>query len=179
MCVTYRLLLLRRDRKDRVLLNDEIKVKAKSNVVQARSFREMLEKTMKAYQNRAIEAAQVIDELVRLAKEMQAARQRGERLNLSENELAFYDALATHESAKQVMGDETLQMIARELVDTIKQNVNIDWTLKDSVRARLRAAVRRLLRKHGYPPDKQEAATETVIETAEVLCAGWPLEIVA
>lgn len=161
------------------LLNDEIRTTARKNVVQARSFREMLEKTMRLYQNRAIEAAQVIDELVKIAKEMQAARQRGEYLGLNSNEVAFYDALAAHETAKEVMGDDTLRLIARELVETIRQNVNIDWTLKESVRARLRASVKRLLRKHGYPPDQREAATDTVIETAEVLCAGWPLEMAA
>jgi type I restriction enzyme, R subunit len=111
---------------------------------------------------------------VKIAKEMQKARERGEALQMSEEEIAFYDALAAHETAREVMGDDTLRTIARELVETIRENVNIDWTLKESVRARLRASVKRLLRKHGYPPDKREAATELVIQQAEVLCKDWP-----
>lgn len=155
------------------LLRGEVNERRRKNVVQARSFAEMLEQTVRRYQNRAIEAAQVIEELIHLAREMKAAGARGEKLGLSEDELAFYDALETNDSAVQVLGDETLQGIARELVATVRANVTIDWTLRENVRAHLRVLVKRILRKHGYPPDKQEQATRTVLEQAEVLSAGW------
>ena len=155
------------------LLKGELAVRRRKNVVQARSFAEMLEQTLRRYQNRAVEAAQVIEELIRLACEMREANARGEQLGLSEDELAFYDALETNDSAVQVLGDETLRDIARELVDTVRGNVTIDWTLRENVRANLRRLVRRILRKHGYPPDKQEKATRTVLEQAEALSAGW------
>ena len=155
------------------LLKGELYIRRRKNVVQARSFAEMLEQTLRRYQNRAIEAAQVIEELIQLAKEMREANARGEQLGLSDDELAFYDALETNDSAVQVLGDETLRAIARELVDTVRSNVTIDWTLRENVRARLRAMVKRILRKHGYPPDKQEKATVTVLEQAEVLSEGW------
>ena len=155
------------------LLKGELSIRRRKNVVQARSFAEMLEQTLRRYQNRAIEAAQVIEELIQLAKEMREANARGEQLGLSDDELAFYDALETNDSAVQVLGDETLRAIARELVDTVRNNVTIDWTLRENVRAKLRAMVKRILRKHGYPPDKQEKATVTVLEQAEVLSEGW------
>ena len=155
------------------LLKGELYIRRRKNVVQARSFAEMLEHTLRRYQNRAIEAAQVIEELIQLAKEMREANARGEQLGLSDDELAFYDALETNDSAVQVLGDETLRAIARELVDTVRSNVTIDWTLRENVRAKLRAMVKRILRKHGYPPDKQEKATQTVLEQAEVLSEGW------
>ncbi len=155
------------------LLRGEVAARRRSNVVQARSFAEMLEQTLRRYQNRAIEAAQVIEELIRLAREMREAAARGERLGLTDDELAFYDALETNDSAVQVLGDETLRAIARELVETVRRNVTIDWTLRENVRAQLRVLVRRILRKHGYPPDKQEKATRTVLEQAEVLSEGW------
>ena len=156
------------------LLKGEVAKHRKKNVVQARSFAKMLEQTLRRYQNRAaIEAAQVIEELIGLAREMRAANARGEELGLSEDELAFYDALETNDSAVQVLGDETLRGIARELVETVRKNVTIDWTLRENVRAHLRVLVKRILRKHGYPPDKQEKATRTVLEQAEVLSAGW------
>ena len=155
------------------LLNGEVSKRRRKNVVQARSFAEMLEQTLRRYQNRAIEAAQVIEELIGLAKDMREANERGERLGLSEDELAFYDALETNDSAVQVLGDETLRDIARELVNTVRNNVTIDWTLRENVRAHLRVLVRRILRRHGYPPDKQEKATQTVLEQAEVLSEGW------
>ena len=158
------------------LLKGELAARRRKNVVQARSFAEMLEETLRRYQNRAIEAAQVIEELIELAREMRAANARGEELGLSEDELAFYDALETNDSAVQVLGDETLRDIARELVETVRSNVTIDWTLRENVRANLRRLVRRILRKHGYPPDKQEKATRTVLEQAEVLSGGWALE---
>ena len=155
------------------LLKGELATRRKKNVVQARSFAEMLQQTIQRYQNRAIEAAQVIEELIALAKEMRDADARGEALNLSYDELAFYDALSVNASAVQVLGDETLREIARELVDTVRSNVTIDWTLRENVRAHLRRLVRRTLRKHGYPPDKQDSATKTVLEQAEVLSSGW------
>ncbi|MCB9599195.1 MAG: type I restriction endonuclease subunit R [Sandaracinus sp.] len=157
----------------RKLLNDEVKARSKQNLVQARSFADMLEKSVRRYQNRAIEAAQVIEELIALAKEMRAAQKRGEELGLSTDELAFYDALEVNDSAVKILGDEALRAIARELVDTVKKNVSIDWTVKESVRAKLRVIVKRILRKHGYPPDKQEAATNTVLQQAELLSDLW------
>ena len=154
------------------LLKGELGPRRRKNVVQARSFAEMLEQTIRRYQNRAVEAAQVIEELIGLAREMREANARGERLGLSDDELAFYDALGVNDSAVQVLGDDTLRDIARELVETVRGNVTIDWTLRENVRANLRRLVRRVLRKHGYPPDKQEAATRTVLEQAEALSAA-------
>ena len=119
------------------------------------------------------EAAQVIEELIGIARELREASARGEALGLSDKELAFYDALGVNDSAVQVLGDETLRDIARELVETVRSNVTIDWTLRENVRANLRRLMKRVLRKHGYPPDRQESATRTVLEQAEVLSAGW------
>ena len=155
------------------LLKGELSARRRKNIVQARSFAEMLEQTLRRYQNRAVEAAQVIEELIQLARELREANARGEKLGLEEDELAFYDALETNDSAVQVLGDETLTTIARELVETVRNNVTIDWTLRENVRAHLRRLVKRILRKHGYPPDKQEKATRTVLEQAEVLSAVW------
>ncbi|MCP9453000.1 MAG: DUF3387 domain-containing protein, partial [Nitrospira sp.] len=157
------------------LLKGELATRRRKNVVQARSFAEMLEQTIRRYQNRAIEAAQVIEELIALAKEMREASARGEALCLSEEELAFYDALETNDSAVKVLGDETLRTIARELVATVRNNVTIDWTLRENVRAQLRVLVKRILRKYGYPPDKQEKATQTVLEQAALLSAEWAM----
>jgi type I restriction enzyme R subunit len=157
----------------RKLLNAEIQLRRRKNVVQAKSFAEMLEQAIRRYQNRAIEAVAVIEELIALAKQMRQADARGEELGLTEDELAFYDALETNDSAVKVLGDETLRTIARELVKTVRQNVTIDWTVRENVRAQLRVLVKRILRKHGYPPDKQEKATLTVLEQAEVLSEGW------
>jgi type I restriction enzyme R subunit len=157
----------------RKLLQGELHTRRRKNVVQARSFAEMLEQTIRRYQNHAIEAAQVIEELIHLAQDMRQANARGEVLGLSADELAFYDALETNDSAVQVLGDATLRAIAQELVRTVRANVTIDWTLRENVRAQLRVLVKRILRKHGYPPDKQEQATHTVLEQAEVLSATW------
>ena len=157
----------------RKLLNDEIKVKSKKNVVQARSFAEMLEESIRKYQNRMIEAAQVIEELIELARGMRDARKRGEKLGLNEDEIAFYDALEVNESAVRVLGDETLKTIAQELVAAVRRSVTIDWTVRENARAQIRVMVKRILRKYGYPPDKQEKATQTVLEQAEVLCQDW------
>jgi len=155
------------------LLKGELATRRRKNVVQARSFAEMLDQTIRRYQNRAIEAAQVIEELIALAKEMREASARGESLGLSEDELAFYDALETNDSAVKVLGDETLRTIAQELVRTVRANVTIDWTLRENVRAQLRVLVKRILRRYGYPPDKQERATDTVLEQAALLSAEW------
>ena len=155
------------------LLKGELSAKRRQNLAQARSFAEMLEQSLRRYQNRAIEAAQVIEELIELARELREADARGERLGLSEDELAFYDALETNDSAVQVLGDETLREIARELVETVRRNVTIDWTIREDVRAFLRARVKRILRNHGYPPDKREKATQTVLEQAELISESW------
>ncbi|HRQ93758.1 MAG TPA: HsdR family type I site-specific deoxyribonuclease, partial [Candidatus Accumulibacter phosphatis] len=155
------------------LLQGELATRRRKNVVQARSFAEMLEQTIRRYQNRAIEAAQVIEELIGLAMEMREAHARGRALRLSEDEMAFYDALETNDSAVKVLGDETLRTIAQELVKTVRANVTIDWTLRENVRAQLRVLVKRILRRYGYPPDKQEKATSTVLEQAALLSAEW------
>jgi type I restriction enzyme R subunit len=155
----------------RKLLADEIQTRKKKNLVQSRSFAEMLEKSLRAYQNRGIETAAVIEELIALAKEMREADRRGEDMGLADDELAFYDALETNDSAVAVLGDETLRTIARELVETVRNNVTIDWTVRENVQAKMRVMVKRVLRKYGYPPDKQEAATKTVLEQAELLCS--------
>jgi type I restriction enzyme R subunit len=155
----------------RKLLSGEIQSRRRKNVVQSRSFAAMLEQAIRKYQNRAIEAAQVIEEMIALAKDMRRANERGVTLKLSEEELAFYDALETNDSAVQVLGDETLRTIAREVTDAVRRNVTIDWTMRENVRAQLRVIIKRILRKYGYPPDKQEKATQTVLEQVELL--GW------
>jgi len=157
----------------RKLLNNEIKTRSKKNLVQSRSFVEMLQKTVKSYHNKSIETAAVIEELIDLAREMRDATRRGEDLGLSEEELAFYDALEVSDSAVKVLGDETLKKIARELVESVRKNLTIDWSVKESSRAKLRVIIRRLLRKYDYPPDKREKATQTVLEQAELLCKDW------
>jgi len=157
----------------RKLLVGEIKTRSQRNVVQARSFSELLDRSIRRYQNRAIETAQVIEELIALAKDMRGANARGEELGLSEDEFAFYDALETNDSAVKVLGEPTLKTIARELVASVRKNVTIDWTLRENVRAQMRVLVRRILRKYGYPPDKQEKATQTVLEQAALLSEVW------
>lgn len=157
----------------RKLLNDELKMRMRKNLVQARSFTELLERTIRSYQNRTLESAEVIAELIKLAEEMREAQKRGDQLNLSEDEIAFYDALEVNDSAVKVLGDETLKNIARELVETVRNNATIDWTVRETVRAKLRVLVKRILRKYGYPPDKQARATQTVLEQAEVIAKDW------
>ena len=160
----------------RKLLMDEIKTRQRKNVVQARKFSEMLEEAMRKYHNRAIETAEVIEELIEIAREVRAAEKRGEALGLSEDELAFYDALEANESAVAVLGDETLRQIAQELVEAVRKSTTIDWKVRESARAKLRVIVKRILRRYGYPPDKQEKATQTVLEQAEVLSEEWVVE---
>ncbi|MCL2135439.1 MAG: type I restriction endonuclease subunit R [Candidatus Bathyarchaeota archaeon] len=155
------------------LLADRIRFIQKKNIVQARSFEELLDKTIKAYTNKSIETAQVIQQLVDLARKIRDEQNRGAELNLSTDEVAFYDALVDHPGVKEVMEDEQLKIIARELVQTIRSNVRIDWTLRESVQAQLRVAVKRVLRKYGYPPDKQQKATDTVLEQAKTLAKNW------
>ncbi len=157
----------------RKLLDGAVANRRRQNVVQARSFAEMLEETIRRYGNRAVEAAQVIEELIALAREIREANARGEALGLSEEELAFYDALGTNDSTVSVLGDETLRDIARELLATVRANVRIDWTLRENVRANIRRLVKPILRKHHYPQDRIEEATRTVIEQAEVLSGRW------
>jgi type I restriction enzyme R subunit len=157
----------------RKLLDDEIRSRAGRNLVQARSFAGLLEQTIHRYQNRTIDAAEVIAELIDLAKDIRDASQRGEGLGLSDDELAFYDALAQNNSAIEVMGDKQLAVISLELVKAVRANVTIDWTVKEGARAKIRVLVKRILRKYGYPPDLQDAATNLVLEQAELLAAQW------
>ena len=155
------------------LLNNELKIRSKKYLVQSRSFAEMLEATIRKYQNRTIEATQVIAELIELDKQMREGQKRGKDLGLTDDEVAFYDALETNDSAVKVLGEPTLKNIARELVSHVRKSVTIDWTLRESAQAQIRVLVHRILRKYGYPPDKQEKATQTVLEQAKLLCAEW------
>ncbi len=155
------------------LLNDEIKVRSRRNLVQSQLFSDKLKQTLNAYHNRAIATHEVIEELIRLAKEMEAAQKRGDELGLTDDEIAFYDALATNESAMTAMGDDKLKVIAAELIKMVRKSVTIDWTLRESARAKIRVIVKRILNKWGYPPDLQEEAVKTVLQQAELLCADW------
>ena len=155
------------------LLKDELKVRSKRNLVQSQVFSEKLKKTLNAYHNRAISTMEVIEELIKLAKDLDAATKRGEDLGLTDDEIAFYDALASNESAVVAMGDDKLKVIAAELITQVKRSVTIDWTLRESARARIKVMVKRILNKHGYPPDLQEDAVKTVLAQAELLCAEW------
>jgi type I restriction enzyme R subunit len=156
----------------RKLLEDEIKVRRRTNLIQSRHFSEMLQQTLHRYKNRAIETMEVIEELIKLAKAMREAAKRGEELGLTTEELAFYDALETNEAAVRKMGDDILSKLARDLADTVRNSAKIDWTMKESIRAEMRVLVKRTLRKYGYPPDKAHKATDTVIQQAELLGAG-------
>jgi len=155
------------------LLKDEIKVRSKRNLVQSELFSEKLKKALNAYHNRAIATQEVIEELIKLAKELDAAGKRGAELGLNDDEVAFYDALAANQSAVQVMGDAKLKVIAAELITKVRTSVTIDWTLRESARAKIRVIVKRILNKFGYPPDLQEEAVKTVLKQAELLCADW------
>ena len=150
------------------LLRDEIKVRSKQNAVQARRFSEMLEDAVKKYDNRSIDTIQLIERLIEFAKELRDDPKRAEQMGLSEDEVAFYDALATSKSAVEVLGDEQLRAIARDLVKSVRENVTIDWNLRESSKANIRLTIKRILRKHGYPPDKTESAAEQVLEQAEL-----------
>jgi type I restriction enzyme R subunit len=155
------------------LLNDEIKARQRVNLVESRKFSEMLDKAMKSYQNNLITSAQIIEEMIRLAKDIKAADRRGEDMGLDFREYAFYTALEVNDSSVAVLGDDILRHIARELVETVKKNTSIDWTVRENVQARMRIAVKRILRKYDYPPDMQLKATETVIEQAKLLADGF------
>jgi type I restriction enzyme R subunit len=157
----------------RKLLDGEIRTRTRNNIVQSRSFSQLLENAIKKYQNRAIEAAQVIEELIAIAKELRESERRGEKLGLTQDEIAFYDALEVNDSAVKVLGDENLRIIAQELVPVVRDNLKIDWTVRENVRAEMRVLVKRILRHYGYPPDKQARATEFVLEQAAVLCKVW------
>ncbi|RLC39133.1 MAG: hypothetical protein DRH33_03435, partial [Candidatus Nealsonbacteria bacterium] len=152
------------------LLKGKVKIISRKNLIQSRKFSEMIENAIRKYQNRTIETTQVILELIELAKEMNKSYKRGEDLGLSEDELAFYDALGTNDSAVKIMGDDILKQIARELASSIRKNMSIDWNLRESVRAKMRVKIKRLLKKYKYPPDKQPKAVKTVMEQAELMC---------
>jgi type I restriction enzyme, R subunit len=155
------------------LLKDELKVRSKRNLVQSQVFSEKLKKTLNAYHNRAISTMQVIGELIKLAKDLDAAIKAGKDMGLTDDEKAFYDALAANDSAKTAMGDMKLKVIAAELISQVKKSVTIDWTLREGARAKIKVMVKRILNKHGYPPDLQEEAVKTVLAQAELLCAEW------
>lgn len=155
------------------ILNDEIKSRSKTNLVKSRALLEMLEGSIKKYQNNLLSTAEIIQQLIDLAKDIKEADKRGQELNLSEDEMAFYDALEVNDSAVQVLGDEQLRDIAREIADKIKSNATIDWTIRESARAKLMVLVKRTLTKYGYPPDKQQKAIDTVLKQAELLADYW------
>lgn len=148
-------------------------MRGKRNLVESQVFREKLRETLNKYHNRAISTMEVIEELIKLAKELEAAGKRGEELGLSDDEIAFYDALATNDSAVQAMGDEKLRAIAAELITQVRKSATIDWTVRESARARMRVMVKRILNRWGYPPDLQDEAVKTVLAQAELLCAEW------
>lgn len=157
----------------RKLLNDGIRSRSKANVVQTKAFSERLEEAVARYHANAITTAEVLQELIRLAKDIRAARQRGEESGLSDEEIAFYDALAENENAVQMMGDDKLRIIAHELLMSLRENVSVDWARRDSARAHMRVLVKRILRKYGYPPDLQDIAVQTVLQQAEALSSSW------
>lgn len=153
----------------RRLLNDEIKKRASTNIIQSKKFSDMLSDAIKRYQNNSITAAEVIEEMIRMAKEIKLADQRGVNLNLDFRELAFYDALEVSDSAVKVLGDDILKAIARELVESVRNSVTIDWDKKESVQAKMRVLIKRILKKYGYPPDLQDQAVKTILEQAKLL----------
>lgn len=155
------------------LLKGQIRSRFATNVVQSRKFSELLQDSLLRYRNRAIETAQVIEELIAMAKQFQAAADRGEQLGLTTDEMAFYDALATNEASVRLLGDETLRKIAQELTVKLRASNSVDWYVRESVRARLRLMVKTILKKWKYPPDGQDAATETVLEQAKELSEAW------
>jgi type I restriction enzyme, R subunit len=157
----------------RKLLNDEIRSRSKTNVVETKRFSERLESAIARYHTNAISTVEVMQELIALAKEVRAARKRGEDEGLSQDEIAFYDALAESESAVELMGNDSLKLIAHELLVSLKGSASVDWSHRESARARMRVLVKRILRKHGYPPDLQDAAVQTVLRQAEALSASW------
>ena len=155
------------------ILNDEIKTRSKKNMIQSRKFSEMLQAAIKRYQNNLLTAAEIIEELIDLAKKINEEDEKFQDSGLTYDEVAFYDALANNESAKQVLGDETLRDLARILVQKVKSNAAIDWTIKESVQAQLRVMVKRTLREYGYPPDQQKIATDNILKQAELFAEEW------
>jgi type I restriction enzyme R subunit len=149
------------------LLNDEIKARSKTNLVQSRSLMEMLEESIRKYHNKVLTAVQVIDELIKLSKDIKEMDKEPKELGLTEYEYAFYTAISNNESAKELMGKDKLRELAIVLYDSVRKNTSIDWTIKENVRAKLKVVVKRLLRKYGYPPDMRKLATDTVLEQAE------------
>ena len=149
------------------ILNNELKARAKTNLVKSKKLLEMLESAIKRYQNNLLTTAEIIQELINIAKQIKEADKEGEKLGLSNDEVAFYNALEVNDSAVKVLGDDILKTIARELVDSVKKSVTIDWTIKESVQAKMRVIVKRILKKYGYPPDKQDQAVKTVLEQAK------------
>lgn len=157
----------------RKLINDGIRSRSKANVTQTKAFSERLEDAIARYHANAITTAEVLQELIQIAKDIRAARQRGEEQGLSDEEIAFYDALAENDSAVQMMGDDKLKVIAHELLMSLRENVSVDWAHRESARARMRVLVKRILRKYGYPPDLQDSAVQTVLQQAEALSSEW------
>ena len=155
------------------ILNDEIKVRLKYNVVEGKKLLEMLEESIKKYQNNLLTTAEIIEELLVIARQIREVDGLADKLKLSKEEFAFYTALEVNDSAVRVLGDETLKTIAREIADKVRTNATIDWTLKESARAKLMVIVKRTLNKYGYPPDKQQKAIDTVMKQAEVLADYW------
>lgn len=155
------------------LLNDEIRIFSKRNIVQGKSYMDLLAKTIKKYTSRSVEAAHVIEELLELARKVREEKNRGKEKNMTEDEIAFYDALGVNDSAVKVLGDETLRKIALELTQMIRNSVTIAWTQRESVQAEIRLKVRKILRKYGYPPDREKNATETVLKQAGLIARDW------
>ena len=155
------------------LLKDDIKAKTRNNVVQEKKYADRLQETLRKYNNRGIETAQVIEELIAMAKQFQAEMERDAALGLNPDEVAFYDALASNESAVRELGDEILKKIAVEITDKLRKSTTVDWQVRESVRAKLRILVRRTLQRYKYPPDKAPAAIELIMEQAEALSNHW------
>lgn len=155
------------------ILADEIRLGNKHNMTQAKTLMEMLDNAVKKYQNNLLTTAEIIAELLEIAKKVRESQKRGEQMGLSSDELAFYDALETNDSAVKILGDDILRTIARELAEKIRNSATIDWTIKESARAQIMVYVRRILTKYGYPPDKKEKAIQTVLEQAKSLADFW------
>jgi type I restriction enzyme R subunit len=151
------------------LMKDQIRERGKVNLVQSRKFSEMLEKTLRSYHNNLITSSQVIEEMLQMARDFREADKRGEDLGFTKEEYAFYEALEVNDSAVQILGDEILRTIARELMDYIRNNTSLDWSFKENVRAKMRVKIKAILRKHGYPPDKAAVATETILKQSELI----------
>jgi type I restriction enzyme R subunit len=155
------------------LINSDVRSQGKRNVTQSKAFTERLEAAMARYHANALTTAQVLEALIQLAKDIQAARSRGEDVGLTDEEIAFYDALAENESARTAIGEPALRVIALDLVKSIRTNISVDWMHRETARARIRVLVKRILRRYGYPPNLQDAAVQTVLQQAEALSSAW------